>query len=486
MKRREFLKRSIAALSLMSGGSASAQTSVKRAAVVIGINKAGNLPILHAAVSGADQMGRWLTSQNFEVTPFLDSAGTVRRSDIFDKIQEIVNKGFYDQLVVYFAGHGCVVDYSERWLLSRAPVDASEAINVYQSVCLGRQSGIGNLVFISDACRSAPDSIQMSNVVGGVIFPNEDMPPGARTYVDEFYAAHPGEAALERSVDKSTKNYEGIYTSAFLDAFQHPTKDMVALVDGLKVVPNRRLDGFLRTEVSICAAKISLQLSQLPESLVPSPDETYIGRLADDVVTVNSTFTPPPTINDLVNFMIQPAANPPGANPTRDLPVGLPDALTQVFGFEAFSASVLQVIAELQIIERIGFETGFAIWGANVSDITVSADFKAYLIPVIPALIMIESGSRQSGSLVLRFADGAGSVFAILKGFIGNVTVSEAGVANISYNPSKQNVRYAEFETEKSRLDLLRAGVAAAAKFGVLSKLQNDLNIRRRRAEAFR
>ena len=157
MKRREFLKRSIAALSLMSGGSASAQTSVKRAAVVIGINKAGNLPILHAAVSGADQMGRWLTSQNFEVTPFLDSAGTVRRSDIFDKIQEIVNKGFYDQLVVYFAGHGCVVDYSERWLLSRAPVDASEAINVYQSVCLGRQSGIGNLVFISDACRSVPD-----------------------------------------------------------------------------------------------------------------------------------------------------------------------------------------------------------------------------------------------------------------------------------------------------------------------------------------
>jgi hypothetical protein len=249
--------------------------------------------VLHAAVSGAEQMATWLASQQFDVTPFLDSSKPVRVSDLFDKINEIVDKSIYDQLVVYFAGHGCLNSFSERWLLSGAPVNPGEAIHVIPSVYLARQSGIRNVVFISDACRSAPDSIQAGSVIGNAIFPNGAAHAEAGTFVDEFYAAHPGQVALERSVDQSTKNYEGIYASAFLGAFQHPTTKMVATIDGVKVVPNRRLDEFLKTEVSKRAAAISLQLSQLPVCFVQSPDEIYIDRLADDATTTGST-TPPP------------------------------------------------------------------------------------------------------------------------------------------------------------------------------------------------
>jgi Caspase domain len=309
MKRRDFLGQAAATATLLGVGSVRSQASNVRAAIVIGVNKAGNLPVLHAAVSGAEQIATWLTSQHFDVTTFLDSAKPVRVSEIFEKINEIVDKSIYEQLVVYFAGHGCVISYSERWLLSGAPVNPNEAINVIQSVYLARQSGITNVVLISDACRSAPDTIQAGNVIGGAIFPNSASHPSARTFVDEFYAAHPGEAALELSVDKSTRNYQGIYTTVFLDAFQHPTAEMIATVDGVMVVPNRRLDAYLMSEVSKRAASISLELSQMPESLVQSPDQTYIGRLADTASTIGSLSPLPKTIKDLASFSIRQALN---------------------------------------------------------------------------------------------------------------------------------------------------------------------------------
>jgi hypothetical protein len=50
---------------------------VTRGAVVIGVNRTGGLSPLRAAVSGAEQVGAWLTSEGFAVKMCVDTAGPV-------------------------------------------------------------------------------------------------------------------------------------------------------------------------------------------------------------------------------------------------------------------------------------------------------------------------------------------------------------------------------------------------------------------------
>jgi len=285
--------------------------------------------------------------------------------------------------------------------------------------------------------------------------------------VDEFYAALVGEPAYERSVDQSTKNYEGIYTAVFLDAFQHPTQDMIATIGGVPVVPNRRLVSYLTSEVSRRAASISLSLSQLPQSVVPSPDDTYIGRVTGPV-TAGSAPSRPNTINDVANYSITQALSGSGFRSA--------DAFHDVASASSFSNTVAQLLVE-PLGPTIHTQTGFKISGADILQITVSPGFEANLprgefYQLHGGLIEI-SGQRRSGSIAILFANRFGirfaGVFAILSGFIGNVSVRDNGVSNINYDPTPGNSRYADFEVEKPRLDALRASVAAAAKYGVLN-----------------
>ena len=77
-----------------------------RAAVVIGVNKAGGLPTLSAAASGARTVANWLRSEGFEVKLFVDDKGPVKANHLFEAIAELVDRGTLDQLIVYFSGHG--------------------------------------------------------------------------------------------------------------------------------------------------------------------------------------------------------------------------------------------------------------------------------------------------------------------------------------------------------------------------------------------
>lgn len=74
--------------------------------------------------------------------------------EIFDAVNEIVRSASTDQLIVYFAGHGVLINRNEHWLLSEAPRRANAAVNVSGSVELARFCGIRHVVFISDACRT--------------------------------------------------------------------------------------------------------------------------------------------------------------------------------------------------------------------------------------------------------------------------------------------------------------------------------------------
>lgn len=156
MRRRDFLAMAVTTAGLLAVRPVLAKSGgqKQRAAVVIGVNKAGQLPVLNAAVSGARTVANWLEAEGFEVKLLVDDGKPVRVSEIFDVIEEFVGRGTLDQLVVYFSGHGFLSGYSEHWLLSKAPDNPNEAVSLRESVDLARESAIPNVVFISDACRS--------------------------------------------------------------------------------------------------------------------------------------------------------------------------------------------------------------------------------------------------------------------------------------------------------------------------------------------
>ncbi|MCU7812869.1 MAG: caspase family protein, partial [Candidatus Thiodiazotropha sp. (ex Notomyrtea botanica)] len=147
---------------------------MKRAAVVIGVDKTGGLPKLNDAAKGARRFAKWARAQGVDpVKVITDQRAKVTIGKVKDAVKNIVNKGNVEQLLVYFAGHGVNIRYSEYWLLSDAPDDPDEAVNVRGSALLAAYCGIPHVILISDACRTAADGIQAQFVTGGQIFPNE-------------------------------------------------------------------------------------------------------------------------------------------------------------------------------------------------------------------------------------------------------------------------------------------------------------------------
>ena len=85
--------------------------------------------------------------------------------------RQITEPGFIEQLIVFFSGHGINTGILEQWLLSRAPDDPGAAVDVKASEFSARFCGVGHAAFISDARRTAADSIQAQRVTGPASFP---------------------------------------------------------------------------------------------------------------------------------------------------------------------------------------------------------------------------------------------------------------------------------------------------------------------------
>ena len=296
MRRRDVLLGGLALAQLATSGTSLAQGPSTRAAVVIGVNKTGNLPILRAAVSGARSVADWLKDEGFEVTLIVDASQPVTANAIKQAVTALVGRGNLTQLVVYFSGHGISVGYNEFWLLSGAPDDPNEAVSVVECWELAHKSGIPNVIFISDACRSTPD-YNSSLIRGTLIFPNKPLPPGSKkSAVDRFLATEPGAPSYE--VKLAANNHSGIYTSTFLDAFINPKQEMVRAIDGKSVIPNIMLEEFLLKEVPLRLGAIDLQHSQYPNSRIEFRDQNYIGRALSAPVA-SSAADPPRKVTTL-------------------------------------------------------------------------------------------------------------------------------------------------------------------------------------------
>src|SRR5262249_47991973 len=96
--------------------------TMKRAAVVIGVDKTGDLPRLKDAARGAQLTASWAREQGMDpVHVFTDEKKKlVDVSAIKTAIRELVDAANISQLLIYFAGHGVNRQRHEYWLLSDA------------------------------------------------------------------------------------------------------------------------------------------------------------------------------------------------------------------------------------------------------------------------------------------------------------------------------------------------------------------------------
>lgn len=470
MKRRDFLAGGLAIAGALAGRAANAQP-VKRAAIVIGVDKVGDLPRLNAAASGARTVADWLGAEGFAVKRFIDDQNPVRVGDIEPVVRELVERGTLEQLVIYFAGHGFINHSSEIWLLSDARRNGNEAISLTEAREAARSFGVPNVVFISDACRSLADSLQTRNVRGSLIFPNTPLIGPVATEVDKFLATRIGDPAWEVSVANSVRDFQGIYTTSFLEAFKSPYPEMVHTVDGKAVVPNRRLKAYLAKEVPKRAQAASIQLKQYPDAEVCSDEPTYIGRVTSTARVAAGA--PAPTLADVASNAIGTAIGGGTAQP------GNPAvrALASESGYDTASNTIVRARG---LPAQLPARTGFVVSGQNVRSVTAKPPIRTKFgnssgDPT--AMVEVDLGNVPAASVALRFADGSGTVVAALDYYVGTVVVDQGRVTNVSYVPSRQSPMWSAYSSEANRLEQLRAAVATAARFGVF-RIEGPKNVR--------
>ncbi|MGI8570980.1 MAG: caspase family protein [Methylocella sp.] len=448
---------------------------MKRAAVIIGVNKTGVLTPLKSAALGAKRVAEWLDKEKFEIKLLTDDEGPVTSLAVEEATKGLVTLPASNQLlVVYFSGHGLWHLGSDVWLLSGAPESVNQAINLNASMDLAKCSGIPNVVFVSDACRSIPDSRKGVFVKGIPVFPNYNITKASK--IDFFKATSEARSAYEGTIAGDTQS---LLTAALMAAYKEPEPDMIRKVtegdETIDVVPNRKLENFLQRKVNAFLEDIDINLSQEIDVNVPSSDEVYIARVLGSPREFSTTATaaasrPPSSISAVGRAAAEAVS---ASLSMRGFERGGFDELQSDLG-EAVEGRLQRRMPELGP-DRFESRTGFVVHGATVRRAAVARAESELIVEVFgpepgqahtvvrlrdPHQFVVPDGA--AASVGVQFADGRCVVLASLPGFIGHVVMDERGMSNVSYVPSANDRRWRQYDDRRKEVDRLRAMVALA------------------------
>ena len=450
---------------------------MKRAAILIGVDETGDLPKLNDAAKGAWRMAAWARGQKMDpVTVITDEAGPVEIGQVFKAVAAIEKKGTCEQLIVYFAGHGVNIGGHERWLLSDAPDDGNAAVNLSGSAERAHNGVIPHVVFISDACRTAAQTMAGQSVSGSLLFsPTYGRPEQA---VDKFWACLLGDPAAEiRDKNVTAAEYKALYTGALLDALA-ADNPQVAEIDGAgAVVRPRPLKHFLREAMARRLKELNLQtkLIQVPDARITSENDAWIARLEDAPPLVAAAQLAGRAKGEASRGAdAETSAHPELisrsllSSVTEGAGLGMGPGLDNV---EARSA-IAAVDLALRPFGPAHFETqcGFKVRGARVVE-AFSARGNATLLG--HALVRMDSVERPGASVLLVFENGSGAVLPAIPGFIAALTVEDGRLNDVAYEPSENHDRWRAFRQRATEMRTLRAIAAVSTKSGVF-RLDGD------------
>jgi len=445
--------------------------------VLIGVDKTGGLPQLHDAARGARRMEAWALDQGLErddVLVFTDEAGPLEVKRIKKAIAGLVDKAVYGQLLVYFAGHGVNLRRGEYWLLSESPDDAQESVNVEGSAALARRSGIPHVVFVSDACRTAAQGLQMQGITGSDLFPN-DVDSDLEDAVDIFFACTLGKPSFEiPDPDAAAAGFRAVYTDTLLDGLRGAFAETVesGSVDGesARVVRPRPLKKRLQAEMTrrIAAANLQVRVNQVPDARITSDDDAWLARLP--VLAGAGPDQPPPEAPPPTTTLQTISQEMVGAVLREEQPTGP--------GAPSSSGSVATDALEVDALVRgltrdrsapvrTAFETrcGFRLEGARVVEAfsgtghAEKADGAGRFVRFAP--------EAPATSVLLVLDDGSSVLVPAVAEFIGALRFEEGEFTDLAYEPSEYTWRWDMYLERREVLRGLRDVISAAADLGV-------------------
>ncbi|MDC7217384.1 MAG: caspase family protein [Spirochaetales bacterium] len=436
---------------------------MKKCAVIIGVNKTNGLPELFSACESAKEFKKWATSQGIETEILTDEAAPVRPHMIVDAVRKFVDLGTYDQIIIYFSGHGILRSPGEeQWLLSDAPHDSNAAINLLPSKALSKRSGIPHVVFISDACRSKPDTIESTGMFGSVIFPNNSPKP-TTTNVDLLFATAPGEIALEANLGDAS-DYKSIYTEHLLKGLKGEVPEIITPYkdgsDKYGIVMAYELSEYLRKAVPEAASSIKVTLTQIPDADITSRSPKHISKISDfgsDIAPISVTETDSQALESSER-------NTSGKKIFRD---------TMSFSKQA-NFEKLIVESLFDTVDRIPHVyTGFTLIG--LANLTHQSRYD-YGVQIINRgrYIDIEiNDDYRNDVYLLRTRKGEIIPLTILKGFIGTAIFHKGSLVTVNYSPSRESEKYHGLGRWDPEIIRRRAEIAASIKRGIF-KIDGD------------
>jgi hypothetical protein len=481
---------------------------MKRAAVLIGVDKTGGLPRLKDAARGALLMKTWADAQGFDaVHVFTDEQGPVTVDAIKRVVRAMVDAANIGQLVVYFAGHGVNLQRQEYWLLSDAPDDANAAINVATSAALAATCGIGHVVLISDACRTAPEGIRAQSVRGSELFPNVE---GDDTPVDQFFACRLGKPSHEvRDPAVTSSEFKAIYTHELVPALLGRQPQIVEWSgDGAARrgrVHLRPLRDHLADAVAtrIDALQLQTRVVQSPTATISSDPPAWISELTAPaagapggppglgLATARRRPAPQrrsaPAPDEVALRLLRAALQPSGSGAAgAPAPVELPAAAAAPRPLPA-GADPAAAPAGESFAERAGAlgspfgpgshetQCGFKLRGAKAVQAFANGAHVDFNTPWPGQDLRVHVPHGPSAQVLLVLDSGAGVLLPALPQFLCALSFDDDGeLVDVAWEPSDNTgPRWDDFRVRADEIRTLR-GIAAAAMASGVFRLDGD------------
>ncbi|MFD3700222.1 hypothetical protein ACFWUZ_29550 [Streptomyces sp. NPDC058646] len=416
-----------------------------RAVVLIGVSQAAGFPALEAVNRGLRDMESWAKSQQIPRIEVLTdiSGGAVDAATVRETVQSLASCLSLEQLIVYFCGHGVNLNKNEYWLLSEAPDEPNEAINVSLSTVYAWDTGVRHVILISDACRTAPQDATIG-IHGQSLFRNGT---SQTDWVDLFYACRPGEAAYEvADRQESSRLYRALYTEVLAKALgggysqvlEREQQDSRAF-DLVRPYPlKEHLPEYVSRRIVELGAQMAV--NQRPEgrvtsggsknawlSRLPAADRTGLGVVSLKAGAFESTPPEDPAFGAARLAAERLAVPPPDPGKIK-----APSAV-QVEG-----AYIQAIYTDGTVAEQVA---------SNVVQIHVA-------------------GGRRAANLLLHLTSGRCAVIPALWGRMGTMVFEDDQLVDVSYAPLSEGAWGRREELEKHYMER-RAQIAAASRFGL-------------------
>lgn len=438
---------------------------MKKCAILIGVNNTHGLPPLSAAQDNAKKMNEWALSQGFITSLFTDENVPVRYDEILEAVDSYVKTYEYEQMVIYFSGHGYLAGpRQEVWTLSDAKSNPGQCIGLSQSIMYSRFTKIKNVVFISDACRTANTAINFLGNNGLSIF-KTDNEEASLMKVDEFYASLPGKPSHE--ILTSSGTYESIYTECLLEGLNGVIPEIITtLSTGTEyrhVVLAYELNDYLENAVPKKLIELGLFQEQQPLGEITSRNPIFLSKITG--------YAPERTAHSY------PPEKPDEDGSNFGLPksfINKPEVRKEI---DRNITDIMDSLSESDILPGMEANTGLKITGVLPEKIWTDGHEQEIAKQTSNSGIFFESSTDRSSTVLIQLEDGTGIPFTLIKGYHANAVFRDKRLININYIPSPFSYKRFDYVRLEQEIKKQKAEIIAAAQFGVFSPSEKKLSM---------